>query len=76
MSKDFLKLFSDAIEMPADQVAPDAEIRQLEKWDSVAALSVLAMVEEQYGVELSGDDFANVTTVADLQKLVDGRAKR
>jgi acyl carrier protein len=76
MAQDFTRLFAEAIDMSPDVVTRDAAIRELEMWDSVAALGVLAMVEEHYGVALTGDDFANVKTVGDLETLVAGRAKR
>jgi acyl carrier protein len=76
MAADFMALFADAVSMPADQIAPDSVIRELEKWDSIAALMVLNLVQDNYGVTLSGDDFASVTTVADLEKLVASRTKR
>jgi acyl carrier protein len=72
----FLQLFADTLEMPQDQVTRDAEIRTLEKWDSIAALGVLTMVDEKFNVQLSGDDFASVKTVGDLEKLVMERRKR
>ena len=72
----FLSLLADTLEMPLADVTPDAELRALEKWDSIAALGVLAMVEERFGVQLSGDDFASVRTVADLERLVMGRARK
>lgn len=76
MTADFKALFADAVDMPADQITPDSTIRELERWDSIAALMVLNMVQDNYGVTLSGDDFASVTTVADLERLVAGRTKR
>ena len=72
---DFLSMFAEALEMSPDQISPDDEIRALERWDSIAALGVLAMVEQQFGVQLSGDDFGSVTTVADLERLVTSRAR-
>lgn len=72
----FSARFAEVLEMKEQDIAPASEIRTLERWDSIAALGVLAMVEEHYGVRLSGDDFASVTTVRDLEQLVLGRAKR
>ena len=76
MAKDFVQLFAETLEMDVADVARDSEIRTLEKWDSVGALGILAMVEDQYGVQLSSEDYASVTTVGDLEKLVTGRARR
>jgi acyl carrier protein len=71
----FLQLFADTLEMPLDDVTRDAEFRALDKWDSIAALGVLTMVDEKFNVQLTGDDFASAKTVGDLEKLVLSRAK-
>lgn len=72
----FLALFAETLEMPPDQITRDAEIRTLEKWDSIAALGVLTMVDEKFNVQLSGDDFAGVKTVGELETLVLARSQR
>ena len=71
----FLHLFAETLEMPGSEISRDAEIRTLEKWDSIAALGVLTMVDDKFNVQLSGDDFASVKTVGDLERLVLSRAK-
>ena len=40
--------------------------RELEEWSSLIALSIIAMVDEEYGVTLKGDDIKNATTVQDI----------
>ena len=51
---------------PADQIKPDTNFRDLEEWSSLIALSIIAMVDEEYGVTLKGDDIKNATTVKDI----------
>lgn len=50
----------------ADQIKPETNFRDLEEWSSLIALSIIAMVDEEYGVTLKGDDIKNATTVHDI----------
>ena len=74
--QDFRRLLAETLDMPLDAVPPDAEFRNLDKWDSVAALALVVMVEDTYGATLTSDDIASSTTVADLARVVLGKAKR
>ena len=51
---------------PVDQIRPETNFRDLDEWSSLIALSVIAMVDEEYGVTLKGDDIKNATTVQDI----------
>ena len=51
---------------PADAIKAETAFRDLDEWSSLIALSVLAMVDEEYGVTLKGDDIKNATTVQDI----------
>lgn len=47
---------------------------ELEEWSSLVALSIIAMVDEEYDVQLKGDDIKNAVTVEDLFKTVESKA--
>ena len=51
---------------PADQIKPETVFADLEEWSSLTALSIIAMVDEEYGVTLKGDDIRNSTTIQDV----------
>ena len=44
--------------------------RDLDEWSSLIALSVIAMVDEEYDVTLKGDDIRNAKTVEDIFNVV------
>jgi acyl carrier protein len=44
--------------------------RDLDEWSSLIALSVMAMVDEEYEVKLKGDDMRNSNTIQDLYDVV------
>ena len=57
-------------ETPAEQIKPEANFRDLDEWSSLIALSVIAMVDEEYGVTLKGADIKSATTIQDLYDTV------
>lgn len=47
-------------------IKAEAKIRDLEGYSSLVALSLIAMVDEEYDVKIKGDDIRNSITVEDL----------
>ncbi len=42
-----------------------------ERWDSVAVLATMALIDEQFGVTIAPDELTRCTSVTDLLALVD-----
>ena len=59
----FAEQFDD---MDASVLTPETKFKQLEDWNSLVALSVIAMVDEEYDVTIKGDDIRNANTIEDL----------
>jgi Phosphopantetheine attachment site. len=47
--------------------------KELEEWSSLLAISIVGMVDEEYGVRLNGSDISSCQTIEDLYNNV--RAK-
>jgi acyl carrier protein len=71
----FTEEFADAIEISRDEVSKDTEFKQLEIWDSLCVLTIIAMVDTTYGITVSGRDLESSRTVGDLFDLVRSRTK-
>ena len=48
----------------------DTVFKELDEWSSLLALSIIAMVDEEYGVALKGDDIRSANTIEDLFEIV------
>lgn len=48
----------------------ETKFKELEEWDSMVSLSVMAMADEEYGVELKGDDIRNSETIQELYEII------
>jgi acyl carrier protein len=67
----FIDRFADAIdyENPAT-LNPDTPFDEMENFDSLAALSTLAMILSEYGVELSGRELKSCEKLGDMIEFV------
>ena len=72
--KEFIEHFAEQFdETDASVFTTETEFRSLDEWSSLIALSVIAMVDEEYDVALKGDDVRNANTIEDLYNIVKSR---
>lgn len=72
---DFIKNFAEQFDdTDANVFTMDTVFKELDEWSSLTALSIIAMVDEEYDVLLKGDDIRNAETIDDLFEIV--RLKR
>lgn len=50
--------------------AADTKFKQLDEWSSLTALSIIAMVDDEYNVIIKGNDIINSETIQDLFEIV------
>ena len=64
---EFITNFADQIDdVDVSTINADTEFKDLEGWSSMSALSVIAMVDAEYDVQIKGDDIRNAETIEDL----------
>ena len=72
--KAFIQNFADQFDDTETSVfTPETEFKELEEWSSLTALSVIAMIDEEYDVKIKGDDVRNSQTINDLYEIVKSR---
>ena len=71
---DFVALFAAQFdETPNEQFSAGANFREFDEWSSLTALSVIAMVDDEFDVQLNGDDIRNAATIEDIFNTVKSR---
>jgi acyl carrier protein len=66
MEDKFIELFKKTLDIQDAQIDLYTKFRDLENWDSLSFLSVLAMIDEEYDVIIEGNDFRRLVTIGDL----------
>jgi acyl carrier protein len=57
------------------EIKDESKLSDFSAWDSMAHMFFITKLEEEYGIELSGDEIADMFTVADVKKALDSRGK-
>ncbi len=68
---EFIANFAEQFdETDASEIKADTKFKELNEWSSLIALSVIAMVDEEYDVIIKGADIKNSITVEDLYNAI------
>lgn len=68
---EFLELVAEELMVEVEEVSPDSVLREFEDWDSLAALTLVSRIDEDYGVSVLGEELAKAGTVAALWALIE-----
>ncbi len=63
-------IFSRVMKVPAEQLSLKTSRHDLENWDSLAHLQVIAEIEETLSVSIPFEVIAQLTTIGDFAKYV------
>ena len=61
-----LKLLEELLELDKGELSAEMALEGIELWDSMAQLSFIAMVDDEFGKSISGEAIAGYKTVQDL----------
>lgn len=68
---DFVLKFAEQFDdTDPSEIKSDTLFHDLDEWSSLIALSIIAIIDEEYDVTVKGDDIQNSKTVEDLYNKV------
>lgn len=67
----FAEIFDDT---DASTLTAGTKFRELDEWSSLAALGLIALADEEFGVELVANDVRGAETIADIFEVIKGKA--
>ena len=72
--QEFIKNFASLFEeTPLNEFEEKTRFRDLENWDSMVALSIMAMVDEIYKVKISPNEMKQSSTIRDIFDVVNAK---
>lgn len=70
----FIKNFAGEFdETPIEKFLPTTVYKSLDEWNSLTALSIVAMVDEVYNKTITGADLRNHSTIEDLANFIENK---
>ncbi len=56
-------------------ITAETVFKELDEWSSLAALSIIAMVDDEYDVIIKGNDILKSSTIQDLFNIVEKKRR-
>ena len=67
----FIQHFSEQLEEPdAVQITASTMFHEIDEYSSLLALTIIAMIDEEYDVTIKGEDLRKAQTIEDLFNIV------
>lgn len=61
-----LELLADLLELEIGEFSPETNLDDLEEWDSLAAISYVVMMDEEFDIVANPTDIKNFKTIQDI----------
>lgn len=71
-TEDFINELKEALETEDEdqEISLKTNLKDLEEYDSLSVLSIIAMIDKNFGKQIPSTDFAKVTTISSLMDLI------
>ncbi len=74
--KEFIANFAEQFDdTEVSEIQAETEFRELDEWTSLTALSIIAMIDEEYDVQLKADEMRRAQTILELFDLVKSKLR-
>jgi acyl carrier protein len=70
---EFIEKFAEALDMDATGLSVETEFRTLKEWDSISYLSVIAMMDEEYEIQIENAEFKQLKTLGNIINYIESR---
>lgn len=65
-----LALLEDMLELDEGDLTMDQSLEEVDEYDSMAKLSLIVLMEDEFGIKLTGDTIKGFKTVGDIVALM------
>lgn len=64
------ELLAKLLRISADRITEDASMKTIAEWDSLKHIELIVGIEQHYGIELTGDEIAEMTSVKAIKTIL------
>ena len=75
MEKNLESLLADVLQVPIATVTDELSMKDLEAWDSLKHMELIATLESQLDIQLTFDEIVAMRSVGDIRRVLNGREK-
>ena len=70
MKKSLVQIFADALAITPELVTDELTYQSIPQWDSVAHMTLIAAIEDEYEIMLDTDDIIDMSSVAKARQIL------
>jgi acyl carrier protein len=75
MEEKIIKLIAEVLQVPTSDVTTETEIGELDEWDSLRNVTIIAELQKQFNITITQDMLMDLENVADIIDLVEDLTK-
>ncbi len=68
-------IFKESFNAQEAELKDETRLMSFSDWDSMAHMFFITRIEEDFAIELSGDEIAGMQTVGDVKKILQSKGK-
>ncbi len=61
-----IALLEDMLELDNGSLQPETELSSIDEYDSMAKLSLIVLMDDEFGKKLTGEQIVKFTTIGDI----------
>jgi acyl carrier protein len=69
------KVLKDSFNVTESQFNDETRLINFAEWDSMTHMFFITKLEEEYGIEVSGEEIASMQTIGDIKKIIISKDK-
>ncbi|HEU0252020.1 MAG TPA: acyl carrier protein [Pyrinomonadaceae bacterium] len=73
MGKTLEQLLADVLQIPESEVTDELAMADLDVWDSLKHMELIASLEQQLNIQLSFDEIVAMRSVGDIKRTLNAR---
>ena len=74
MSDALIQLFAEVLQVDPNNLNDDSSPDNVKQWDSLAAMELVAAIEEKFKVQLSTKEIMKMSTIGRARKVLQGKS--
>lgn len=75
MQEKIRKILATTFRVKPDEITSETAIGDIDTWDSLTHMELVANLEEGLGIEFDGDEIVDMTSVSTIEKIIIEKSK-
>ena len=64
------EIIAKTFKIALEEATKNLEMKDVDRWDSLSHMDLIVAIEEEFNIQLSGDDIAEMITLDNVRRIV------